>query len=146
MRFEGSFRINADRDKVWEFISNPSNVIQCVPGVQDFSVQEGKRIAAKVKVKIGFISGLFQAASKVLEEDPQNYHARMELSGSGAGSGFKALVDLKLEEADGGTELKWSADVSISGPLGSLAKSMVEGYVKKMVDQLFDCVKRRLEG
>ena len=146
MRFEGSFRINAERGKVWDFISEPSNVIQCVPGIQDFSVQEGKRVAAKVKVRLGFISGIFQAASKVLEEDPESYHAKMELSGSGAGSGFKALVDLKLEEADGETELKWSADVNISGPLGSLAKSMVEGYVKKMVDQLFDCVKKRLEG
>lgn len=145
MRFEGKFRLDAERERVWDFISDPGKVIQCVPGLQDYSVGEGKRVTARVKVGIGFIRGTFHAASKVLEERPEEYKAKLELTGSGAGSGFKAIVDIGLEEADGGTEVTWAADVNVSGPLGSLAKPMLQGYVKKLVEQLFDCVKQRLQ-
>jgi len=147
MRFEGSFRLEAERKKVWDFISDPGKVIECVPGLQSYKVHEGKYVTAVVKVGIGFIKGTFNASSKVLDEDPGAYKAKLELAGSGAGSGFNAEVDIELGEAEGGgTDLRWAADVRISGPMGSLAKPMLEGYVKKIVQQVFGCVRERLGG
>ncbi|MCS7126209.1 MAG: SRPBCC domain-containing protein [Aigarchaeota archaeon] len=144
MKFEGKMVLNSRREDVWNFISEPSKVIECVPGLEEYSVEEGKRVTAKVKVSIGFIKGTFRASSSVVKEDHQNYTAKLKLSGSGVGSGFDALVDLKLNELEYGTEFIWLADVNVSGPLGSLAKPMLEGYVRKIVDQLFDCIKRKL--
>jgi len=34
--------------------------------------------------------------------------------------------------------------VNISGPLGSLARPLIEGNVKKIVDQLYDCVRGKI--
>lgn len=145
MKFEGKIKLDAERGKVWDFISDPSKVIGCVPGLQSYKVHEGKYVTAIVKVGIGFIRGTFNASSKVLEESPEDYKAKLELAGSGAGSAFNAKVDIKLDEAKGGgTELTWEADVNISGPMGSLARPMLEGYVKKLVEQVFDCVKKKL--
>ncbi|MEM1583443.1 MAG: SRPBCC domain-containing protein [Nitrososphaerota archaeon] len=144
MKLEGRILLRSHIEDVWNFISEPTKVIECVPGVQDYSVAEGKRIIAKVKVSIGFIKGIFHAYSNVIEEDHENYKAKLRLNGSGAGSGFDALVEIKLGELGSETELAWMADVSISGPLGSLARPMLEGYVRKIVDQLFDCIKHKL--
>jgi len=144
MLLEGKFRLPSEREKVWDFISDPSKIITCVPGLQTFTVGENKRIAATVKVAIGFIRGNFQATSKVVKEDHESYAATLELSGSGAGSGFSAVVDLGIAAIDSESELGWKADVSISGPLGSLAKPLIEGNIKKIVTQMFDCVKSKL--
>ncbi|MEN2974432.1 MAG: carbon monoxide dehydrogenase subunit G [Candidatus Caldarchaeales archaeon] len=144
MKFEGKLNLRSRREDVWNFISEPAKVIECVPGVEEYSLSEGKRITARVKVSIGFIKGTFHTSSSVVEEDHSNYTAKLKLGGSGAGSGFDALVDIKLNDIDGGTEMVWKADVNVSGPLGSLAKPMLEGYVKKLVDQLFDCIKQRV--
>lgn len=144
MKFQGKMVLKPRREDVWNFISEPTKVIECIPGVEDYSVTEGKRITAKVKVSIGFIKGTFHASSNVIEEDHENYTAKLRLSGSGAGSGFDALVEIKLNEISSETELVWMADVRVSGPLGSLAKPMLEGYVRKIVDQLFDCIKHKL--
>jgi carbon monoxide dehydrogenase subunit G len=38
----------------------------------------------------------------------------------------------------------WDANVNINGPLGSLAKPLVEGNIRKIVTQMFDCVKAKL--
>ena len=78
------------------------------------------------------------------KEDPAARTAVLELSGSGAGSAFSALVNVGVSPSGPSAELTWDANVSISGPLGSLAKPLVEGNVKKIVTQLFDCVKGKL--
>jgi len=140
----GSFAIPTDRERVWGFISEPSEVIQCVPGLQNYTVGDEKRVSASVKVSVGFIRGLFQTNGRMVREDPRNHTATIQLTGSGAGSGFSAAVSLKLEPSGEGTRLDWEADVNINGPLGSLAKPLIEGNVKKIVDELFVCVKSKL--
>jgi carbon monoxide dehydrogenase subunit G len=144
MLLEGKFRLPSEREKVWDFVSDPSKIITCVPGLQSFTVGENKRITASVKVAIGFIRGTFQATSKVVKEDVATHTATLELSGSGAGSGFSAVVDLGIEAMGSESELSWRADVKISGPLGSLAKPLIEGNIKKIVTEMFDCVKSKL--
>jgi len=144
MQLQGKLTLPSDREKVWDFVSDPSKVVECVPGLQTYTVGENKRITATVKVSIGFIRGTFQTSTRVVKEDRENHVAVLELSGSGAGSGFNALVNVSIAAVDGQSELSWDANVSISGPLGSLAKPLVEGNIKKIVTQLFDCVKEKL--
>ena len=144
MLLQGKFQLPSDIEKVWDYTSDPSKVIECVPGLQSYTVGENKRITATVKVSIGFIRGTFQASTKVVKEDHANHTAVLELSGSGAGSGFNAVVNIGVKPLGAETELDWDANVNISGPLGSLAKPLVEGNIKKIVTQLFDCVKAKL--
>ena len=144
MQLQGKFLLPTGVDKVWAYVSDPSKVIECVPGLQTYTVGENKRISATVKVSIGFIRGTFQTNTKVVKEDPVTHTAVLELSGTGAGSGFNAAVNIGVAEAGTQSELAWDANVGISGPLGGLAKPLVEGNVKKLIGQLFDCVKARL--
>jgi carbon monoxide dehydrogenase subunit G len=144
MILEGTFRLPSDQEKVWDFVSEPSKIIECVPGLQAFTVGENRRISATVKVSIGFIRGTFQATSKVVKEDHPNHTAVLELTGSGAGSGFSGFGEIRIAAVGVESDLTWKADVKISGPLGGLAKPLVEGNIKKIVTQLFDCVKSKL--
>ncbi len=144
MLLQGKFQLPSSVDKTWGFVSDPSKVIECVPGLETFTVGENKRISAVVKVSIGFIRGTFQTTTKVVKEDPATHTAVLELAGSGAGSGFSASVNVSVTPLGEQSELTWNANVNISGPLGSLAKPLVEGNIKKIVNQLFDCVKAKL--
>jgi len=146
MQLQGRFPLPATVDKAWAYVSDPTKVIECVPGLQNHSVGENKRISATVQVSIGFIRGTFQTTTKVIKEDPLTHTASLELSGTGAGSGFNAAVNIGVAAAGAGSELAWDADVKISGPLGGLAKPLIEGNVKKIIGQLFDCVKAKLSG
>ena len=144
MLLKGSFKIPSEQEKVWSFVSDPGQVIQCVPGLQNYSLGDDKRVSATVKISIGFIKGLFQTNGRMVKEDPKNHTATIELMGSGAGSGFSAGVNLKLDPEGKETRLAWEANVNVNGPLGSLARPLIEGNVKKIVDDLFVCVKSRL--
>jgi hypothetical protein len=144
MLVQGKSHIPSGIDKVWDYTSDPAKVIECVPGLQTYTIGENKRITAAVKVSIGFIRGTFQTQTRVVKEDPATHSAILELSGSGAGSGFNAVVNISVAAVGLESDLIWDANVSINGPLGSLAKPLIEGNVTKIVTQLFDCVKARL--
>jgi hypothetical protein len=144
MLLQGKFRIPSSIDKVWDYTSDPTKVIECVPGIQTYTIGENKKITAAVKVSIGFIRGTFQTQTRVVKEDRDTHTAVLELTGSGAGSGFSALVNIVVAAAGAESDVAWDANVNINGPLGSLAKPLVEGNIKKIVTQLFDCVKAKL--
>jgi len=41
-----------------------------------------------------------------------------------------------LQEADGGCAMKWSADVRIAGPVGSMGQRVLQPIVNQQVEQV----------
>lgn len=131
-------------EKLWSFISTPESIAQCLPGVEEYKVVEGKKIEAKTKIGIGFIKGTFRVNSRVTEEDPAKHHARLLVDGSGVTSAFKADILIDCNPVPEGTELVWVADATISGPLGSVAKSLLEKTAQKIITQTLECVTQKV--
>lgn len=144
MHFESKAVVKAPVEKIWAFISNPESIAQCLPGVEEYKVVEGKKIEAKTKIGIGFIKGTFRVNSRVTEEDPVKHHAKLSVDGSGVTSAFKADISIDCNQHPEGTELSWIADATISGPLGSVAKGLLEGAAQKIVNQTLECVTQKV--
>ncbi len=140
MHFEGKAVVKAPADKVWNFISTPESIAQCLPGMEEYKVLDGKRIEAKLKIGVGFIKGTFKVNSRVLEEDPANHRAKLLVDGSGVTSAFKAEIQITCNPHPEGTELAWIAEATVSGPLGSVAKGLIENASQKVVNQTLECV------
>jgi carbon monoxide dehydrogenase subunit G len=146
MHFEGKAVVKAPVDKVWNFISTPESIAQCLPGVEEYKVLEGKRTEAKVKIGVGFIKGTFKVHSRVLEEDPVNRRAKLLIDGSGVTSAFKADIQISCSPHPEGSELAWIAEATVSGPLGSVAKGLIENASQKVVNQTLECVTNKVSG
>jgi carbon monoxide dehydrogenase subunit G len=144
MHFEGKAVVKAPVEKVWNFISTPESIAQCLPGVEEYKVLDGKRTEARVKMGVGFIKGTFKVNSRVLEEDPLNRRAKLLIDGSGAASAFKAEIQISCNPHPEGTELGWIAEATVSGPLGSVAKGLIEGASQKVVNQTLECVTKKV--
>jgi len=144
MHFEGKAVVKAPLDKVWTFISTPESIAQCLPGVEEYKILEGKRTEARVKMGVGFIKGTFKVNSRVLEEDFGNRRAKLLVEGSGAASAFKAEIQINCDPHPEGTELGWIAEATVSGPLGSVAKGLIEGASQKVVNQTLECVAKKV--
>jgi carbon monoxide dehydrogenase subunit G len=146
MHFEGKAVVKAPVDKVWNFISTPESIAQCLPGVEEYKVLDGKRTEAKVKMGVGFIKGTFKVNSRVLEEDPANHRARLLIDGSGVTSAFRAEIQISCNRHTDGSELAWIAEATVSGPLGSVAKGLIENASQKVVNQTLECVTNKVSG
>jgi carbon monoxide dehydrogenase subunit G len=146
MHFEGKAVVKAPVDKVWNFISTPESIAQCLPGVEEYKVLDGKRTEAKLKIGVGFIKGTFKVNSRVLEEDPVSHRAKLLIDGSGVTSAFKADIQISCNPHPEGSELAWIAEATVSGPLGSVAKGLIENASQKVVNQTLECVTNKVSG
>jgi carbon monoxide dehydrogenase subunit G len=144
LHFEGKAVVKAPVDKVWNFISTPESIAQCLPGVQEYKVLDGKRTEARLKIGVGFIKGTFKVNSRVLEEDPVNHRAKLLIDGSGVTSAFKADIQISCNPHPEGSELAWIAEATVSGPLGSVAKGLIENASQKVVNQTLECVTKKV--
>lgn len=146
MRFSGTERIPASREKVWQFLTNPDAVAQCVPDVDSLSVVDPTHFKAVVKAGIGPVRGKFGFDVAWQELDEPN-RAHMTAQGKTPGSAVTVDSTINLAQAgDGETDLDWSADVVVHGLIASVGGRLMDGFAKKQAEQFFGCIRKTLGG
>ncbi|TFH37020.1 MAG: carbon monoxide dehydrogenase [Anaerolineales bacterium] len=146
MQFNDRVMITAPRERVWAFFTDPHAVGACAPGLESLDVLiPDEKFEIKGSVGFGAVQIHFVAQVEWLElNEPER--AKMKAHGTAPGSAMDALASLELREiSEGETELLWSADVTVSGTIASLASRMMSSVTKKLAAAFFACAKRELE-
>ena len=136
MKVEGTREFAAPRETVWEVLNSPERMAKLMPGVESFDVQDDKHWRANVKIPLG-LGGLRMSFdfTKVEERDPE--YARLNAKGNGVGAIVSMDTAFDLGEADGGgCEMKWQADVTIAGPVGSMGQRVLQPIVNQQVQNV----------
>jgi len=145
MHFEGTFTVKAPREKVFEFLLDPKKVSGCLPDLQRLDIKNQDEYIAVIKAGISFIKGEFTMNFKVPEKQPPSY-AKLVARGSGIGSTVDLETVMDLTESSGSTTMKWSAEAKVGGRIASVGQRLISGQAEKIIRQLFDCIKSKLEG
>ncbi|MEM0021871.1 MAG: carbon monoxide dehydrogenase subunit G [Fervidicoccaceae archaeon] len=144
MQIKNTLLINASRAKVAEFFNDPAKVVECVPGIQSYDIK-GTNFKAKVKFKVGAISGTFNIEGYIKEQKPQEEY-EVFLKGGSIGNSFEAKASVILADQDQGkTKLDYTADAKLGGMLAALGK-VVENVAADIVRQLFECAEKRVSA
>ncbi len=147
MRFEGTLTINAPRDKVWAFLTDPEAVSRCAPGLESLEIiTPNQRFRAVASVGLGTVKARFVTDVEWLELEAPN-RASMKVHGTAPGSAMDATSTMVLSDGPGrSTELKWTADVKVVGTLAGLAARLMSGVAGRLTGAFFDSVRRRVEA
>ena len=146
MHFEGTTNINAPRQKVWEFLTDPQKVASCAPGVETVEVIEpNKKFKATAAIGLGSVKARFTGDGEFLELEAPN-RAKVKGHGNAPGSAADVMSEMFLSDGpDGSTDLKWTAEIVILGQLASLAARMMAPVTQKLTTEFFNEVKKRIE-
>ncbi len=55
-------------------------------------------------------------------------------------------TEFELAEADGGTAMKWEADVSIAGPVGAMGQRVIQPIVNSQVKQVLAALDKQVQA
>jgi carbon monoxide dehydrogenase subunit G len=144
LQIKNTIVINAPRNKVAEFFNDPVKVVECVPGIQSHEIK-GTNFKAKVKFKVGAISGTFNTEGYIKEMKPQESY-EVYLKGGSIGNSFEAKATVTLSDVEGGkTKLEYSADAKLGGMLAALGR-VVENVAADIVKQLFECAEKKVSA
>ena len=146
MLLKGDVIIHAPRKKVWDFLTDPNQIGQCVPGVEKIeTIEPLKKYRGVVSVGLGSVKARFTGDVDVLELDEPN-HAKLKAHGTATGSAADAISAMSLSDgSDNSTLLQWTADINVSGQLASLVSRLMVPVSQKLAGVFYEEVRRRIE-
>lgn len=146
MLLKGDVTIHAPRKKVWDFLTDPNQIGQCVPGVEKIeTVEELKKYRGIVSVGLGSVKARFSGDVEILELDEPN-RAKLKAHGTATGSAADAVSEMHLSDTpDNSTLVQWTADINVSGQLASLVSRLMVPVSQKLAGVFYDEVRKRIE-
>jgi len=149
VRIEETFRVDAPVERVWRFLLDPHQVVQCLPGAELIEAQDERTFLGRVRVKVGPISASYKGRAELTEVDEQNHRVRMTGEGQdtkGAGSARMTMTSRITAGGDGAAEVRVESEVQLVGKLAQFGRGMVEEVSKQLFRQFAECARQRLEA
>jgi len=146
MNLSGDVTIQAPRKKVWDFMTDPNQIGQCLPGVEKIeTIEEMKRYHGVVSVGLGSVKARFSGEVEIVELNEPN-HAKLKAHGTATGSVADAISELMLSDGpNDSTLVHWTADINVSGQLASLVARLMVPVSQKLAAVFYDEVRKRIE-
>ncbi|UUX50026.1 carbon monoxide dehydrogenase subunit G [Nisaea acidiphila] len=137
MDMSGEYLVPAPRQKVWEALNDPEVLKQCIPGCEEVNRTSDTGFDAKVAAKVGPVKARFAGAVTLSDIDPPNGYT-ISGEGKGGAAGFaKGGAKVALEDADGGTMLKYEVNAQVGGKLAQIGARLIDSTAKKMANDFF---------
>jgi carbon monoxide dehydrogenase subunit G len=134
----GERRFEAPRERVFEQLLRPEVVLAPIPAVRSHRELGPDAFEATIKAPLPLAPSVKLRVEIVERSAPE--HARMR--GSGPGADVSSTFD--LEEADGGTLMRWQTEIDLHGLLGVLGGHGLEPLARKQAERSLDAVGRAL--
>lgn len=138
-----TFEIDAPMDQVWEFISDPTKVVTCLPGAELTQVIDAKTYEGKVKVKVGPILAAYKGLARIEELDGLTHTIRVAAEGketAGAGLAKAGMIGVVEATPSGGTKVSVNADVDIKGKLAQFGGGLIQEVARQIFKQFAENV------
>ena len=150
MAIEISEKMSVDvpMDIAWQFITNPEQVAQCMPGAEIVEQLDEKTYVGKAKVKLGAITTAYKG--EVVFEQVDNAAHVMEISGQGretrGGTARGTLSVSAVDQPDGSIEMTFDVRVDVTGRVMQMGRGMIKGVSAQLFKQFSANAKTALEA
>ncbi len=145
MKFNGEFKVDQTRDKVFAILSDPEQFAPLLPTFHSLEMKDERTALLRVKVGIGMIRGI-ASTELTLTEAEAPYRACYVGRGKVMQGVYESISSFELEESDKGTLVKWQAETNLAGKILSLAGGGMRGYAEKEINKLINSLQNGLSA
>jgi uncharacterized protein len=145
---EKEFQLEQPITKVWEYLSDPTKIVSCVPGAFITEKIDDRHYKGQVTTAFGPVKASYNGEITITELDKNIY--KMILVGKGVDSKGKGSADMTMNgalvQAGSNTSVKFIMDISISGMLAQFGARLIKDVSDQMLGQFVSNFKDKLEG
>jgi len=145
MDFGGRYLFEAPRLAVWAALNDAQVLAAVIPGCQSISWTTPTTLDLRIKVSFGIIHPVFDGELELSDVHPAE---RYTLSGRGKGGMLgmaHASADIFLEDAPGGTILRFAAAGKADGGIMRLGKALIGNSAQKVIDGFFAAIGEQMQ-
>ena len=142
------FEVTEPIDKVWANLSNPSGIVNCVPGATLVSQADERNLKGEVLTKFGPVKVKYNGDIVISELDETNHV--MKLSGHGLDSKGKGSAEMDMVgtivQKEDACEVTFNMDITITGMLAQFGSRLINDVTDHLLNQFVANFKKKLAG
>ena len=143
-----SFHVEHPIDAVWSNLTNPAQVVTCVPGASLTETVDNDNYKGEVELKFGPVKAKYDGLITFLERNAET--RKMSLKGVGTDSKGKGGADMKMDgqlaEKDGGTDVNVTMEVNVTGMMAQFGSRLINDVSNQVFDQFVNNFRKQLAG
>ncbi|MFN8036479.1 MAG: SRPBCC family protein [Acidimicrobiia bacterium] len=141
------FSVEAPIDTVWRFVSDPTQLVTCMPGASLDEVVDERTFKGRVRVKLGAVTSSYQGTAELAEVDDDAHRVSVVAQGRDKGGGTaRGTLKSRLEPLpDGSTEVIVEGELDLTGRVMQVGRGMIAGVSHELFKDFAASAKRRLE-
>jgi carbon monoxide dehydrogenase subunit G len=144
LEFGGSELIRAQREEVFDFITDARHFCSGIPDIQSVRVLGPDRFSVTAKLGISVIRSTFDIDFEASEKTAPS-HVKLFGHGISGGSAIDLEMTIDLEDRGPDTLLKWMTVVRVSGTLAGLGQRVLSAVADRYVKEVFGKIRGDLE-
>ena len=149
MIIENEFDVAATPAEVYELMLDPERVGTCITGAEVTGRRADGSYDAEVTVKLGPVKMTYRGTITIVESDPAARTATMLAKGAeerGQGTAQATLHMSVAEREGGGSHVKVSADMLVTGRVAQMGRGVMQDVARRMIGQMAQNMEALLTG
>lgn len=149
MKIEQKFTVNAGPQRVWTFLTDPHQVVGCLPGATLTEKIDDRTYTGTITARIGPVTASYKGNVRFERLDPEVYEA--EIIGRGQDVKGKGSVEMRMVSClspleGGGTEVTVRSEISLIGLLAKFGRGIFQDVSDHIFQQFTASMKTKLEA
>ncbi|MEM7374435.1 MAG: SRPBCC family protein [Bacteroidota bacterium] len=141
-----TFHVEDTVDNVWGLLSDPRQVVTCVPGASLTEEIDDNNFKGTVSLKFGPVKAVYNGEITIEEKNVDTH--QMRLKGKGLDAKGKGSADMVMNGSvsakEGGAEVDYSMEVSVTGKLAQFGSRLITDVSNQLFDQFVGNFKDKL--
>ena len=146
VHFEGERSFSRPLDEAAGKLGDASFLLSCVSDVEEVVSVTSDSAVWKLRPAFSFMSGSLTIAMTIIERIPGS-SAKVKLFSKAMGGSATVIADLRFQSLEGGTLVRWSADLTeITGLLKMVPKGLIQSTAGKVIEETWSGIDAKLKA
>ncbi|MBT8479473.1 MAG: carbon monoxide dehydrogenase subunit G [Gemmatimonadetes bacterium] len=144
MLIESEFTFDFPPEVVYEGLLDPDVLASALPGTDRLELVGEDRYEGEMEASVGPVTAARFSVVVELKEKVRPESFDMHVDGKGKAGFVNGIARVAFEETDGGTVMKYRADLQVGGRVASVGQRLLESVGKMMSKQGLEAVNRSI--
>ena len=148
LEFADTVELDTTKEDLWEVISDPAVLTECVPGAESIERVSERRYTVDITRGVSHLTVSLSGEAEFVElNPPDTVVTKATAFDSKTGSEFEILAGMEISETDDGeATLAYTAEVAISGGVATMSPRLLRPIVARDIDTYFENIKDEVES
>jgi len=149
IKIEKQFELDAPIDRVWGFMTDPYQVVNCLPGAAITERLDERTYGGTITVKVGPVTVNYKGKAQFERMDPVTHEAELvgraqDVKGKGSADGRLVTRLLALDQKR--TQVAVLSEVALIGPLTQFGGRVLQDVADEIIKQSTTLMQQKLSA